>query len=106
MAFTRGHIYRVTFDTDAESYQVQDQSGRSSPTQSTRAQTYLVQFNTGRLMGVQIVSADFDGTHQVRFDALVVPTTAMGLPHSGVLILQGARRPDDPRRAGDGRHSD
>jgi prepilin-type N-terminal cleavage/methylation domain-containing protein len=90
MAFTRGHVYRVTFDAGAESYQVQDQDGAVIAHPVNQGSTYHVQFGTGQLTGVQIVSANFDGTHQVRFDALGSPYNGNGTPlNSGVIILQG-----------------
>ena len=89
MAFTRGHIYRVTFDTGAGRYQVEDQDGVVVAHPVNRGSSYIVKFAGGRLDGGRIDSVSFDGTVQVRFDALGSPYNGHGTPlNSGVVTLQ------------------
>ena len=94
MAVSRGRPYGVTFDADAERYQVEEGN------QVTHIWTvidhpvnkgfdYVTNFNEGRLDGVQIVSTDFDGTNQVRFDHLGSPHDGDDNPlNSGVITLR------------------
>jgi len=90
MAITSGCYYRVAFDTAAGSYQLEGQNGAVIAHPVNAGTNYVVSFNGGQLDGVQIVSANFDGTHEVRFDGLGSPYNGSG-NHltSGVITLQG-----------------
>jgi prepilin-type N-terminal cleavage/methylation domain-containing protein len=89
MAFTRGHVYRVTFDAGAGRYQVEDPNGAVVLHPVNQGSSYIVELGGGRLDGVQISSVSFDGTAQVRFDALGSPYNGHGTPlNSGVITLQ------------------
>ena len=104
MAITRGRFYRVTFDSAGQSYQVEDPDGTVIAHPVNKGLNYVFDFDGGRLDGVQIDSADFDGTAQVRFDSL-------GSPYNGDGESSQQRRhhppgrdldADDPGRTGDG----
>ena len=89
MAVTRGRRYRVTFDAVGESYQVEDPNGVVIAHPVNLGFNYVFDFDGSRLDGVQIVSADFDGTNQVQFDSLGSPHNGGGGPlNSGVITLQ------------------
>jgi hypothetical protein len=88
LAFTRGHVYRVAFDTGAGQYQVEDQDG-TVITHPVNHGSYVVSVAGGRLEGVEIADVDFDGTSEVRFDALGSPYSGSGNPlNAGVITLQ------------------
>jgi prepilin-type N-terminal cleavage/methylation domain-containing protein len=89
MAIARSRFYRVTFDSANERYQVEDQNGVVITHPVYLGSTYVVQLDAGRLAGVQITSAEFDGTHQIRFDHLGSPYNGDGTPlNSGVIQLE------------------
>ncbi len=103
MAISRGHLYAVVFDKNAESYQIEDLSKSvGDPNRiiehplKGRSFRYVVNFTTdSRLRDVDIVSASFDGVSAVGFDYLGVPYSVPGagspapLLSNGVITLQG-----------------
>lgn len=90
MAISRGQMYSVVFDTVAESYQIQDQSGNVIQHPVKKGFTYVINFrNDSRLGQVSIVSASFDAGNQVKFDYLGSPFNGTGSAlNSGVVTLQ------------------
>jgi type II secretion system protein H len=89
MAITRGRFYRVSFDSTEQNYQLEDQDGAVIAHPVNKGFNYEIDFDSGRLDGVQINSVDFDGTTQVRFDSLGSPYNGDGSPlNSGVITLQ------------------
>jgi type II secretion system protein H len=89
MAITRGRFYQVTFDVAGEAYQLEDQDGTVIAHPVNKGFDYVFDFDGSRLDGVEIDSADFDGTTQVRFDSLGSPYNGDGTPlNSGVITLQ------------------
>jgi prepilin-type N-terminal cleavage/methylation domain-containing protein len=79
MAISRGQYYSVIFDTGAESYQVQNQSGSVILHPVKKGFNYVVDFrNDSRLSKVDIVSVDFNSTSRVKFDYLGSPFDAGG----------------------------
>lgn len=77
MAISRGRLYAVVFDVDAESYEiVEDRNGTAIPIPHpiTKEASYVVNFGAGtRLDRVDIGDADFDGTTTVKFNYLGSP---------------------------------
>ena len=89
MAISRGGRYRVTFDVAGNAYQVEDPNGAVIDHPITKGSPYVVDFDGGRLSGVEIASADFDGTAGVQFDSLGSPYRATEEAlDSGVLTLR------------------
>ncbi len=90
MAISRGVQYRMTFDVAGNAYQVEDPNGVIGHP-INKGQPFVFDFDDGRLSGVQITSADFDGAGQneVAFDSIGSPYNAAGAPlDSGVLTLR------------------
>ena len=89
LAISRGGRYRVTFDVAGNAYQVEDPNGAVIDHPITKGSPYAVDLDGGRLSGVEIASADFDGTAGVEFDSLGSPYDGNGdVLDSGVLTLQ------------------
>jgi prepilin-type N-terminal cleavage/methylation domain-containing protein len=71
LAITRQQYYTVDFDKDAESYEIQDQSGTVIPHPVNKGFDYSINFtNNSRLKEVDIYDVDFDS---VTFDYLGSP---------------------------------
>jgi type II secretion system protein H len=92
MAVSRGRFYSVVFDQSTESYSIRDQDGAVIAHPVRKGFNYVVDFRSeGRLDKVDIVSVDFDGTNEVKFDYLGSPYNASNNPlNSGVVNLQAA----------------
>lgn len=91
MSISRGQMYRVVFDSGTESYRITDPAGApiKHPVKGSTFD-YAVDFrNDGRLSGVDIVSAVFDGTNTVKFNYLGSPFNGNDADlNSGVITLQ------------------
>jgi prepilin-type N-terminal cleavage/methylation domain-containing protein len=90
MAISRGQDFSVVFDGATESYRIEDQNGNVVPHPVRKGFDYAMDFrNDRRLNKVDIVSVDFDGTNQVKFDYLGSPYNGNDNPlNSGVISLQ------------------
>ncbi len=94
MAISRGQMYSVVFDKDAETYQIQDQDGTVIPHPVKKGFPYVVNFGTDRRLDqVQIGDANFDLDPAVTFDYLGspyhgVPGPSIGPLNSGLVTLQ------------------
>jgi len=90
MAITRQQSYTVAFDCSSESYEIRDSSGAVIEHPVRKGLDYRVSFqNDRRLNMVDIVSVDFNGTTQVKFDYLGSPYDAGNNPlNSGTINLQ------------------
>lgn len=90
MAISRGQYYSVVFDTSAESYQIEDQSHSVIPHPVKKGFNYVVSFGPGTTLNrVDLASADFDSTSEVKFDYLGSPRNGAGTPlNSGTVTLQ------------------
>lgn len=90
MAISRAQNYSVVFDKNTESYWIEDQDDNKLLHPVKKGFFYEINFqNDGRLNKVDIVSADFDGTSEVKFDYLGSPYNGSGGPlNSGVISLQ------------------
>jgi prepilin-type N-terminal cleavage/methylation domain-containing protein len=88
MAISRGRRYSVVFDEDAESYQIEDENGDVIAHPVRKGFDYVVDFSARGLGKVNIVSASFDSTVEVKFDFLGSPYDGDGGPlNSGVVSL-------------------
>jgi type IV fimbrial biogenesis protein FimT len=90
MAISRGQRYSVVFDTGAEGYQIEDQSGSVIPHPVKKGFNYVVTYGAGTTLNrVDLASADFDSTSKVTFDFLGSPYNGGGGPlNSGTVTLQ------------------
>ncbi len=90
MSISRAQNYSVVFDKNTESYWIEDQDDNKLLHPVKKGFFYEINFqNDGRLNKVDIVSADFDGTSEVKFDYLGSPYNGSGGPlNSGVIRLQ------------------
>lgn len=90
MAITTGLVYSVVFNNETERYQLEDQNGSVIPHPVKKGFDYVVDFrNNSRLDKVNIVSADFDGTSEIRFDYIGSPQNGNGTAlTSGTITLQ------------------
>ncbi|UCG59921.1 MAG: prepilin-type N-terminal cleavage/methylation domain-containing protein [Phycisphaerales bacterium] len=90
MAISKGQYFSVVFDKNAESYQIEDQSGAVIPHPVKKGFNYIVSFaNDRRLSKVDIVDADFDSGSEVKFDYLGSPYNGADNPlNSGTVSLQ------------------
>jgi len=90
MAISRAQKFSVVFDKDTESYWIENQDGIVIPHPVKKGFDYVIDFqNDGRLNKVDIVSADFDTTSEVKFGYLGSPYNGNSTPlNSGVISLQ------------------
>ncbi len=90
MAISRGRTFSVVFDVSAESYSIRDQDGAVIAHPVKKGFNYVIDFSSdGRLDKVDIVSVDFDGTNEVKFDYLGSPYNGGNTPlNNGVISLQ------------------
>lgn len=91
MAIGKQKIHTVVFDESTESYQIEDPDGIIDHPVKKGFQ-YVVSFSDdSRLNRVNIVSVDFDGTDEIKFDYLGSPYNGSSNPlNSGVITLQAA----------------
>lgn len=73
LAMSHGKFYRITFDTNNESYQVLDQGGNPVSHPVKTGSDYQFSFTGSRLGNVELVSVDIEGTSAVAFDYLGRP---------------------------------
>jgi Tfp pilus assembly protein FimT len=94
MAISRGQVFSVVFDTAAESYRVEDQSGNVIPHPVKKGFDYIIDFrNDSRLSQVDVFSAVFNpnSSQTITFDYLGSPYSGTGTSsplNSGVISLQ------------------
>lgn len=98
MAISRGQTYKVVFDPDNRTYEVEDASGNVLAHPVNFGKTYVVNYAADtRFAQISIDEADFDGAvnadglPEVRFDGLGSPFNADGDPlDSGQVRLVAA----------------
>ena len=74
MAIKTGRTFSVVFDSSTESYRIEDQDDNVIEHPVKKGFDYIVDFRAeSRLDKVNIVSADFDSTSEVKFDYLGSP---------------------------------
>ena len=90
MAISRQQFYSVVFDHGTDSYQIRDKNGNVIGHPVKKGFNYVVSFrNDSRLSKVDIVSANFNATNEVKFDYLGSPYDGAGnLLNGGIITLQ------------------
>jgi len=74
MAITRGQNYSIVFDTDTDSYQIEDQDNNVILHPVKKGFNYIMSFpNDSRLNRVNVTNVDFNTTQRVQFDCLGSP---------------------------------
>jgi prepilin-type N-terminal cleavage/methylation domain-containing protein len=90
MAISRQQQYGIVFDDGADSYQVVDCNGNviQNP---VKVADYTVNFHgDSRLNSADLVTANFDGTHTIKFDYLGSPYNGSNAAlNSGTITVQG-----------------
>ncbi|MHC4637306.1 MAG: GspH/FimT family pseudopilin [Planctomycetota bacterium] len=88
MAISRSQFYSVVFDPSTERYWITDQNGVIISDPINKGHDYLRDFRDGSLNKVDIVSAVFDGTVEIKFDYLGSPYNGSGTSLvSGIITL-------------------
>jgi len=82
LSISRGQSYSVVFDTDAESYQIEDQANSVIEHPVKKGFNYIVNFRNDGLERVDISDADFNGVAEVHFNCLGSPD------NGGSIVLQ------------------
>ncbi len=86
MAISRGQNFSVVFDTAADSYHVEDQTGTTVEHPVKKGFDYVIDMQDEGLEKVDITSADFNGASRVWFDYLGSPD------EGGSVTLQAGNR--------------
>jgi len=74
MAISRGQNFSVVFDTNSDSYRIEDQDGNVIPHPVKKGFDYTVSFpSDSRLNRVDVAGVNFNGTQRVEFDCLGSP---------------------------------
>jgi prepilin-type N-terminal cleavage/methylation domain-containing protein len=94
LAVTTQRVHRVTFDVNAESYDIRDMSTDTIVTDPVRKAPFTVAYATDqRLSSVKLQSASFGGGSSIQFDATGTPQdsgdTAIGATGTVVLAAKG-----------------
>jgi type II secretory pathway pseudopilin PulG len=90
ISITRQQKYTVVFDKNAESYEIQDESGTVIEHPVNKGFDYSVDFSSdSRLDAVDIFDVDFDSGNSVEFDYIGSPLNSSHNPlNNGLITLK------------------
>lgn len=90
ISIAKGQVFGVEFDASSESYWLKDQNGNTITHPVKKSVDYVMNFSTDSRVGsVTILSVDFDGTNEVKFDYLGSPRNGSdGNLTSGTVTLE------------------